>query len=205
VGASRTIDFFYAKSHSFEMSEKDQYPSDAAERFQVRLPPGLRDRIKAYAERHGRSMNTEIVRVLEREFPEPWTIAGRVGQMIEMLRALKAGSASDEHIEKLVEELRDTVEGIMSGRVQGVDEEMRDRITGIYKDMQAREVEDSIDLAHYSYDDEEIAALQAVERPEKYPHPPMRKKHPSEMTEDELRAWATSGKVPSTTDPFKED
>lgn len=205
MGASRTIDNFCVKSHSLAMSDKEQYPSDAAERFQVRLPPGLRDRIKAYAERHGRSMNTEIVRVLEREFPEPWTVAGRVGQMIDMLRALKAGATSDENIEKLVEELRDTVEGIMSGRVQGIDEEMRYRITGIYKDMQAREVEDSIDLAHYSYDDEEIDALQAVDRPEKFPHPPLRRKHPSEMTEEELRLWAASGKIPRTTDPFAED
>lgn len=41
------------------------------DKYVLRLPDGLRDRIKAYAERHGRSMNAEIVRVLEREFPAP--------------------------------------------------------------------------------------------------------------------------------------
>ncbi len=41
--------------------EKEPYPSTLAERFQVRLPPGLRDEIKAAAEANGRSMNAEII------------------------------------------------------------------------------------------------------------------------------------------------
>lgn len=53
------------------MAENDKYPSELAERFQIRLPAGLRDRIKAYAEKNGRSMNTEIVRALEEAFPKP--------------------------------------------------------------------------------------------------------------------------------------
>lgn len=39
------------------------------DKYVVRLPDGLRGRIKAHAERSGRSMNTEIVRVLEEAFP----------------------------------------------------------------------------------------------------------------------------------------
>lgn len=35
----------------------------------VRLPDGMRDRIKNSAERHGRSMNAEIVQALEQVFP----------------------------------------------------------------------------------------------------------------------------------------
>ena len=50
--------------------------------FQLRLPDGLRERIKTYAERHGRSMNAEIVRILEREFPEPWRIEDRVNELV---------------------------------------------------------------------------------------------------------------------------
>lgn len=53
------------------MSERDKYPSEVAERFQIRLPDGLRDRIKEAADRNGRSMNSEIVSVLEREYPAP--------------------------------------------------------------------------------------------------------------------------------------
>lgn len=49
--------------------EREKYPSELAERFQVRLPAGLRDRIKADAEKHSRSMNAEIVARLE-DFPK---------------------------------------------------------------------------------------------------------------------------------------
>lgn len=39
--------------------------------FRLRLPDGLRDRIKAAAEAEGRSMNAEIVGALEAAFPAP--------------------------------------------------------------------------------------------------------------------------------------
>lgn len=41
-----------------------------SEGFRLRLPDGLRDRIRVEAERNGRSMNAEIVATLERAFPE---------------------------------------------------------------------------------------------------------------------------------------
>ncbi len=49
------------------MDEKRQL----ADKFMLRLPNGMRERIKGAAEENGRSMNAEIVRVLEREFPPP--------------------------------------------------------------------------------------------------------------------------------------
>ncbi|TAY68440.1 Arc family DNA-binding protein [Rhizobium leguminosarum] len=42
------------------------YPSQQAERFQVRLPDGLRERLKEVAQENRRSMNAEIVFHLER-------------------------------------------------------------------------------------------------------------------------------------------
>lgn len=39
--------------------------------YMLRMPEGLRDRIKSKAEENGRSMNAEIVQVLEREYPAP--------------------------------------------------------------------------------------------------------------------------------------
>ena len=45
------------------------FPSDVAERFMLRLPDGLRDRIREVAARNRRSMNSEIVLHLERAFP----------------------------------------------------------------------------------------------------------------------------------------
>lgn len=49
--------------------EREKYPSEMAERFQVRMPNGLRDRIKESAEKNNRSMNAEIVSALEEKFP----------------------------------------------------------------------------------------------------------------------------------------
>ncbi|MGR3792636.1 Arc family DNA-binding protein [Vannielia sp. SX4] len=41
------------------------------DKFIVRLPEGMRDRIKAAAENAGRSMNAEIVAALADAYPEP--------------------------------------------------------------------------------------------------------------------------------------
>ncbi|MFY9293362.1 MAG: Arc family DNA-binding protein [Methylorubrum rhodinum] len=49
-------------------SDKDEFPSDAADRFQVRMPPGMRDRLKEWASANGRSMNSEIVDRINRSF-----------------------------------------------------------------------------------------------------------------------------------------
>ena len=43
------------------------------DKFLLRLPDGLRDRIKAKAESEDRSMNTEIIRALKKAFPEKET------------------------------------------------------------------------------------------------------------------------------------
>lgn len=46
------------------MTEREPYPSEKQDRFIVRLPDGMRDRIKAAASHNGRSMNAEIVHAL---------------------------------------------------------------------------------------------------------------------------------------------
>lgn len=40
------------------------------DQYMLRLPDGMRDRIKASAEANGRSMNAEIVSVLQKAFPD---------------------------------------------------------------------------------------------------------------------------------------
>lgn len=49
------------------MSEK-QYPSDKQDKFMLRFPDGMRDRIREEAEANGRSMNAEIIHRLEQSF-----------------------------------------------------------------------------------------------------------------------------------------
>jgi len=47
------------------------FPSQQQDKFVLRLPDGLRDRIKAKADDNGRSMNAEIIQLLEKEYPAP--------------------------------------------------------------------------------------------------------------------------------------
>ena len=58
--------------------------------FRLRLPDGLRDRIRAAAEAEGRSMNAEIVAALEARFPAPEAAAdhgrGDAERALEVLR-----------------------------------------------------------------------------------------------------------------------
>lgn len=51
------------------MSGSDQH--QFKDRYMLRLPDGMRDRIKAAAEASNRSMNAEIVAALEEKYPEP--------------------------------------------------------------------------------------------------------------------------------------
>lgn len=56
-----------------------------SDRFMLRLPDGMRDRIKAAAEANNRSMNAEIVATLQEKYPEPTTDDLRV--FLEEFRA----------------------------------------------------------------------------------------------------------------------
>lgn len=46
------------------------FPSQQQDKFVLRMPDGMRDRIKLEAEKNNRSMNAEIIALLEREYPE---------------------------------------------------------------------------------------------------------------------------------------
>ncbi|KAF0172865.1 MAG: helix-turn-helix domain-containing protein [Rhodobacteraceae bacterium] len=44
-------------------------PGQGSDQFNVRFPPGMRDRIKVAADLNGRSMNAEIIATLEERYP----------------------------------------------------------------------------------------------------------------------------------------
>ena len=50
--------------------ERKPFPSETQERFIVRFPDGMRDRIAEAAKANNRSMNSEIVARLERSFQD---------------------------------------------------------------------------------------------------------------------------------------
>lgn len=77
--------------------QKKPFPSETQERFIVRLPDGMRDKIADAAKAAGRSMNAEIVNRLERSFSDAPAING-VGmreifeKLAELDAAIKAGT-----------------------------------------------------------------------------------------------------------------
>lgn len=147
------------------MAEKEKFPSDLAERFQLRLPLGLRDRIKAYAERHGRSMNTEIVRILEREFPEPWSLDQRASELAEAVRLLRARPVG-EALDRVVTEIEETIRAIASGRVADAGDDLRQSFEWIWQEIAEARAEDSV--FSYDLDPEEREQLNRTGTTEKF-------------------------------------
>jgi hypothetical protein len=141
-----------------------------SEQFQLRLPPGLRDRIKAYADRQGRSMNEEIVRVLEREFPETWPLATQITQLVSLSNALKETIGNDD-LNNLGDMLLKTVEGVASGRVRGVDEETREAVAQWLVDWQSEFDETHRDDYEASLDEDEQATWRRVGTTAKFVDP----------------------------------
>jgi Arc-like DNA binding domain len=52
------------------MPDRNPYPSELADKFILRLPDGMRDRIAAASKLNKRSMNAEIVERIEKSFAE---------------------------------------------------------------------------------------------------------------------------------------
>jgi hypothetical protein len=77
------------------------------DKYVVRLPDGLRDRIKAASERNGRSMNAEIVATLESKYPDPGGVLAELGfldeieqikQKLERLRLTRLAEISSSSV-----------------------------------------------------------------------------------------------------------
>jgi hypothetical protein len=140
-------------------------PGRGSDQFPLRLPAGLRDRIKAYAAKHGRSMNAEILRVLEREYPEPWPVEERVESLLEMMHILRGG-ATDERIMQLSERLKETVVGMVSGRIKGLDEDVLSRVAQRVQDWEIRQAE--LELSGLDLDEDEHRSLERSGRTDKF-------------------------------------
>ena len=65
----------------------DRKPQDQ-DKFIIRLPDGMRERIKAAADKNNRSMNAEVVAALEDRYPAP-------GRVFDEAKAILAGLRQD--------------------------------------------------------------------------------------------------------------
>lgn len=87
------------------MSSETRYPSDEADRFQVRMPPGLRSRIAAQAKANGRSMNSEIIARLEMSLEIDLDAYRRdTDRLEELLRRQQSTQETMQGLLKLLEE-----------------------------------------------------------------------------------------------------
>lgn len=148
-----------------------------SEQFQLRLPPGLRDRIKAYAESYGRSTNAEIVRILEREFPEPVRFEITVNKIREMIHSLEKGFDANS-LGMLEEELRKALQGVVSGRVYDAPEDAYQEITKLLERWSEVEFEDAQERTISDLDEEEFENLQELGTTAKIVFPEERQKIP---------------------------
>lgn len=73
------------------MSADRRYPSQDADRFQLRLPAGLRECIREAAEHNDRSMNGELVHVLSQHYglAEITETPASASEVVELLREIR--------------------------------------------------------------------------------------------------------------------
>lgn len=88
------------------------------DQFIVRLPEGMRERIKLKADRAGMSMNEAIVWCLEQYFPAPRTLDQRLADIADLVAVMKASGPNSEQIENLYSELRETLDGVAKNEIE---------------------------------------------------------------------------------------
>lgn len=85
------------------MAEKNLYPSDQADKVLVRMPDGMRDRLKEAAKANNRTMNAEIVARLQESFHVKG--AGVAVMRMEAEGALQPSPSADEIATEVVKKL----------------------------------------------------------------------------------------------------
>ena len=85
------------------------------DKFMLRLPDGMRERIKAKADRAGMSMNEAIVYCLESWFPAPKTLEQKIDELALMVAGLKQGKDLEAKVDAIVDELDTTLREVASG------------------------------------------------------------------------------------------
>ncbi len=134
------------------------------------IPDTLLERIRVYSERHGRTVQEEVLRLLEKNYPEQWHVDDRMEYLGNLLAVLQGGKA-DARINRFINDVRETVEGVISGRVKGVTKEVRDDVSALWNEYHERLADDYSD-EQVLLDDEEQHTQDLIGRPEKFAEPP---------------------------------
>lgn len=89
---------------------REPYPSETKDRFMVRLPDGMREKIKAAADAANRTMNGEIVARLEASFHDGM----KPFQRVQALKTHAAEIFSDPAVEDRIAALEKTVMALIA-------------------------------------------------------------------------------------------
>ncbi|MBO9122784.1 MULTISPECIES: Arc family DNA-binding protein [unclassified Rhizobium] len=134
------------------------------------LPEDLIDRITVYAKRHNRTVTDEVLRLLEREYPQQWNVDDRMEYLGTLLAVLQGGT-SDTRINQFIIDVRDTVEGVIGGRVVGVSDKARAEIETMWTQYKEHLAEEEYEHQVNDLDEEEDRMLELVGTTEKLAEP----------------------------------
>lgn len=96
------------------MAEKK--PGRGSDQFPLRLPDGMRDRVREAAEANGRSMNAEIIARLEQTFePSPEYTSFGMGALASRLEA------NAEATEQMLHQMKPLLESLVEAAKKGGD------------------------------------------------------------------------------------
>lgn len=115
------------------------------DQFIVRLPPGMRDRIKAKADRASMSMNEAIVWCLERYFPAPATLAQRVDELAKKIALLRRSNVAGPDMDDIIELLDITLSDVAEGKATDAPESFREKVSKRLLEWEMDEIEDAAD------------------------------------------------------------
>ena len=101
-------------------------PGRGSGRCPLRNPDGMRERIARAAEKNGRSMNAEIVNVLESAFPAPRSTYDQIAELVSLAKLLKEGR-TEEFSSRFSEELFEVLLAV-SQSPDDIDPGVRDMI-----------------------------------------------------------------------------
>lgn len=122
------------------------------DQFIVRLPEGMRNRIKAKAERAGMSMNEAIVWCLEKHFPEPKTLEEKIDELVEAVAVLK-GDDTYKGVDRLVAEVNTVLSDVYEKRLKSANPEFAEMVADRFLRWQEQEAENWRDQHEDPFDD----------------------------------------------------
>lgn len=122
------------------------------DKFMLRLPEGMRERIKVKAQRAEMSMNEAIVHCLEHFFPEPKTIEERLDDLAELVAILK-GDNTYQGVEKLVDEVQRTLDDVYVQNIKTAPN-FEKAVSDRYEQWEEWEAERANDEAYNPFDDD---------------------------------------------------